>query len=378
MLRGLVAFVQAVAWVVAAVLLLIFVAGHALTDRFLLTQYLFWIPSILLVPACVVTSAVACGLARLCAAKGSRRRRLAGLVLWGSVLGALYLFLADWRLYRVLTARASAPPERILHLIHWNMSSPRPEVWPLFLSAIHTDPLPDILLLTDPIWSADLAQLPRSLGPAYQIVRPGPLAFASRFPILETGGVSLDLPMRDAIAPARLDASAPFTPNPDDLIPGNRPSHPDPGFVEFARIDTTAVLGRPIVVWIVDLPSDPRLPRFYLTQLAARRLASLMGPTGRGEPPRAGLPPPDLIAGDFNIPRGSASLSALTRGMTHAFDQVGCGYVASWPRDWPIYHIDHVFLGPWLRALEYRVVNGGASDHRMQVFSVTADGAMRQ
>lgn len=89
----------------------------------------------------------------------------------------------------------------------------------------------------------------------------------------------------------------------------------------------------------------PVAARHEITEQAARVLREFKGPALRPDslqrwvedesPSLRGFPEPDLIIGDFNIPRGSASLDAITHGKPNAFDQCGFRPTASWPCKWP-------------------------------------------
>ena len=152
----------------------------------------------------------------------------------------------------------------------------------------------------------------------------------------------------------------------------------DPGYAAFLELDTTARLGHTIVIWIIDLPSDARLFRWETTQTAAAAIASFAGQIyGRAEDgslaplgEATGFPAPDIIIGDFNIPRGSASLKVLTRGTANAYNHAGTGSCATYPRKFPLSHIDQMFIGKSLRATSYEIVDPGMGMHRMQVVEV--------
>ncbi len=105
---------------------------------------------------------------------------------------------------------------------------------------------------------------------------------------------------------------------------------------------------------LVDLPSDPSLSRSeVLTRLRARLDAMQ-------------LPSPQLIVGDFNAARGGHSLRAFAPGMHHAFDEGGVGFGATYPRAWPLFHIDHMLLAPRVHARQYGCIDLGLGQHRMQ------------
>jgi endonuclease/exonuclease/phosphatase family metal-dependent hydrolase len=111
----------------------------------------------------------------------------------------------------------------------------------------------------------------------------------------------------------------------------------------------------PIVIFLVDLPSDPRLPR----REVARRLRALLD--------EIGAPAPDVVVGDLNITRGSASLRRMFPAHHHAYADGGHGYAASFPRDVPIYHLDHILLGADRHCTRYDLPDVAVGRHRPQV-----------
>jgi hypothetical protein len=144
----------------------------------------------------------------------------------------------------------------------------------------------------------------------------------------------------------------------------------DPGHLVVAELDTTSVLGHNLVIWYIDLPSDPLGSKW---ELAGRVRAFLDSAAAKidddGNPV---LPPADLLLGDFNIPRGSASLSRFTQGLQSAYDQAGSFGAASWPRRFPVFHLDQAFTAPTLKVLQYQLVDPGKSEHRAQIIDIEA------
>lgn len=119
-------------------------------------------------------------------------------------------------------------------------------------------------------------------------------------------------------------------------------------------LDATEMLGRDLVIYAIDLPSNPRMSRANLTAEVRQFLED------------ADAPPPDLVIGDCNMTRPSASLGALFPAMHHAFTDGGHGYAASYHRAFPLYHIDHVLLTDDLRSPRYDLLDPGFGRHLAQ------------
>ncbi len=358
--------------------------GRWQTDRHLWTQYLFWIPTPVYALAAGILAIASHLLSRLATNGRSRRRRRPGAL--PRIAACSLLAVALWRVLiiewraanAVLPARAASPRLRIAY---WNATSVQARDFASTLRPLESD----LAIVANPTWAWALRRL-RFDGQRGELVEAGGLAAVSRYPILRWGLTGLSIP---GAAPA--------------AVPGEAgPEWVDPGRALYLELDTTPVLGRPIVVWVIDLPSDWRLSRWRTATMAAERLATWAGgeyirveapapraPAGAPDPPesveeararmaavwtprpaRGGFPRPDVIVGDFNIPRGSASLGVIAPGMANAFDQCGWGFAATWPRERPFFHLDQAFVAPGLRARRYVVVEPPEGQHRLQVVDV--------
>ena len=107
-------------------------------------------------------------------------------------------------------------------------------------------------------------------------------------------------------------------------------------------------------IWAVDLPSRPELVRSEVFDDLRRRLDLLE------------LDPPDIILGDFNVPRNSRSLHKAFPEMKNAFDQVGVGWHATWPSGFPLWQLDQVLLGPRVEGVRYQIFPSRFGAHRIQ------------
>ena len=327
--------------------------GKIVSDRWVWSQYLSWLPSVLVVPLAALLWLQ--GLASLKLSgrrvRGDRVLRV-GVEVW-VLLAAAYWGLVECRVYRISNpARPTGPHLRVLN---WNVSAI------LKMEQITVPVLaqrPDVAILVNPNSYAGWSQAPAAFGPEYHYTNVGGIVVLTRVPLLRCG-----------LAWLGMEGLAPETEGAD-----KRKARADPGRAMFIELDTTAQVGRTSIVWVIDLPSEPDLSRKQLVSRTAEKIRTWsgreMGP-GAVEPTR-GFPAADLIMGDFNIPRGSASLSLIAPGMQNAFDEAGTGYGATWPRHGyrtpiPLLQIDQTFVGARLRTARYEVVEPGFGYHRMQV-----------
>lgn len=109
--------------------------------------------------------------------------------------------------------------------------------------------------------------------------------------------------------------------------------------------------GRPLEIFLVDFPSNPRVTRQTLIQN-----------------PQLLRPPPSgtgrVLMGDFNTPRDSKWFDAYEGLYANAFDQSGQGWRKTWPSLVPVLDIDHIWTAGNLLAVCTRVPAIRSSDHR--------------
>ncbi|MCC6661861.1 MAG: hypothetical protein IT437_13355 [Phycisphaerales bacterium] len=310
---------------------LLWLLGRLTTDRTYLTQYVWWVPTLWMVAA-----AAGLGLLGIIVGLGARGRggpsRQALAVSCAAAI-AVYMMAFEWRL-RPATGRTGA----VWTVVSWNASEAGEDS---IRNQLVESP-PDLAAVVNSPWGANF----RDLLPEFPVViHSGAFLLVSRSPV-----------RRWAIM--------------DLFIPAMEHGVPYGGRAMFAEV---LVSGVPRTVWVIDLPSDPRLSRKAVTAKAAARLAEWSGPVyvqrdggwQSETSERPGFPPPDVVMGDFNIPRGSASLATLVPGLVDAFTQGGHGDPASWPRDRPWWALDQVFLRQPLRALHYDVIDPQDGDHRL-------------
>jgi hypothetical protein len=356
------AAVLAMAFASGAVLaVLAWGAGRVASDRWTWSQYLSWVPS----PAFIGAGAVMLGVSWTAARMGSKRgqgshsrgvRLAAGAIL---LVATGHLLLIDWRLINAFRSHASPAGGRI-RVLDWNVTNIEREeqiIAPVLTQA------PDVVVMVNPDSRVHWGMVFEAFGELPHRAADLGMIVASRYPVLRTGATWLMLPPPE-------DAEG-------HVAPG---AHADPGRAMYVELDTRAALGRTTVLRVIDMPSDERLSRWALAERAAAVIDAWKGPervytqggAGAVITQGAGFPRADVLVGDFNIPRGSASLSLMTRGMENAFDQAGFGWVRSWPRARAVFHIDQTFVGPAVRAVRYEVVDPGVGYHRLQVADIVA------
>lgn len=319
----LVVWPAALAAFAAATLTLAWLLGRIVSDRYAWSQWLLWIPTPIVLAGLLIGLLVAL---RPSPHRNTRRRRL---VRWSIAFVIALIYFSCFE-HRMLRWPAAATADS-LRLVHWNITDDkRPyDIQKRSTALIALDG--DITIVTGVTPALWNEQAREALGGEAGPLRFGSLGLITRLPVLAFRPVA-------AV---------------------------DHIYIAVAELDATAVLGKTLVLYLVDLPSEPKIPRFELAQRVHNMLEN------------ATLPPPDLVVGDLNITRNSASLRAMFPAMRHAFDEAGYGYGASYHRDFPLYHIDHVLLGPHVRAQRYELMDTGCGRHRAQVAHIITDTQSR-
>jgi hypothetical protein len=349
--------------------------GEIVSDRYYLTQFLEWVPTPAVLVGAGTLLALAWILARLSELTGGRPRRTTrahrairwGWLPWAALV--IYFFVVEAPVFR---PRPPTPDPGADHfkLVFWNASAWYQDGWEVGLGA--TDP--DIVILVGLNSTKRLPDLKGMMNGVVSVVMAERFIVLSKRPITRYAVTSLGVARGQGIDPRF------------GLRTSNRT---DPGHALFFEVQHPATEKTPAkssIVQVLDLPSDLSLLRWDVTAKARQTLDHFAGTvfvpdsldrwvpeTPPPESPQAGFPQPDVVIGDFNIPRGAASLRILSRGFASAFDQAGRGYMASYPRRRPLFHIDQTFLGPGLRAFQYRLMDLDAGAHRAQVVDIARD-----
>ena len=300
--------------VVAATVCAAWLIGRIVSDRFVWSQWLLWIPT----PVVLVVAAIALGVAYRPDARSGRRRRR--LIAWGVTVGAVLGF------FGFVEHRFGRPASRggaTLRLVHASVQATGPRMLDAYgagLTALDGD----VTIVSSLLPMNGINRLIDRLDGLGEPVTAWPFVMFTKLPVVEA---------RPLVANADLR-------------------------VVVYRVDATATVGRIVTIWVIDLPSDPRRQRYAI----ARRARSILD--------KVTADPPDLVVGDFNMTRGSASLARVFPDLSHAFDEAGRGYGASFSRSLPLYHIDHTLLADTVRAVSYELVDIGVGRHLVQVTEV--------
>ena len=300
------------------VLFMAWLAGAIWSDGALWSQWLHWIPS-LAVMAGLMGGLVASSL-RMVILRRSRRRRRTSAIVWLAPLAGVFIVFAavEHRLWRMTPEK----PDQAFTIAHWTADPANGDTaWRPALERL-ADLGADLTIIGDTFISRRSQLLDPLVEANEWTWRIGPFVAATDLPVLR----HRYLVATDGIWIVRLE------------------------------LDAKASLGRPLAIDLVDLPSELTRPRAEIAADVRRLL---------GE---ADVDPPDLVIGDFNMTRGSASLREAFPGMGHGFSSGGHGYAATFHRDWPLplYHIDHVLMSRDFTCPRYDIIDFGIGRHLVQ------------
>lgn len=300
--------------------LALFVVSDLLTDRVHAMQWAWWIPRPLLA-GCALASFVAVEVAALAARVDRRELRANRWAILAAAVCALYAVLGLWR-------PESPRPADAVRLVHWNASYVESTAIAPKLVTLLLELDADVVVVTDPglLWWGDGVE--RFAAAGFEITTAGRFGIASRIGVVEA---------RPVLAQGRLHAT---------------------------RIEFDTRLG-PLAVEAIDLPSDPWRSRWQTVVAVSGALAAQRSSGGVASGQRGGKP--DVIVGDFNITRGSASLGGFGEGYAEAFAAAGSGWGGSYPREFAWWAIDLALVGGRWSPARSEIIDPGAKRHRLQV-----------
>lgn len=386
--RLFVLLLQIACWLIIAV----WIIGRIANDRFLWSQFLSWIPTLISLTAALLL----CVIAKFVSARQSptsqttstdatrRSATLAKLFRSTPVITTIALFawlmLVDIRLQALLTGFGSQSSTTI-RLFCWNATSTTVQQ----MASLVKEHRPDITILTNTPFNASLVPVRDEMSAAAIASNRAPDTFVassirlnviSRFPVLH-----------HAVMPLGITGAKERT----FTWVGGGMKHVDTGQLMCVELDTTTALNKTTILWIIDLPSDPDIPRARMMkefQTAVTTFAAAVlrrADDGLDRPVTSSertevlsrFQHPDIIAGDFNTTRNSASLDkfldtfgTFENAKYQATGTGGVGWDFTYPRSLPLLHIDHVFVRTDLsnvRTKKYTTFDPGIGRHCVQL-----------
>lgn len=289
-------------------IIFLWVLGNTLSDQNSFTQWLEWIPTILIVLWFFVIAVISC-------IKQTWRE--------ASIASVLWLVLLGWYVGVENKLFTNCKDTGELKLVAWTMSHPKKEFASQSAATIINMDA-DITVLTHGWYVRGEPAIQEWLGSSGEKLIRGTFTVLSKLKPIK---------IRTLIASDGIHISS-------------------------FKLDAQKELGKSLVIWAIDLPSEFSKPRFRTAMIAKRLLEEIE------------KEPPDIVAGDFNMTRDSYAMEYLFPKMRHATDDCGCGLLASYPRAFPIYHIDHILLNSTLKAVSYHLHNPSIGRHRIQVCKI--------
>jgi hypothetical protein len=306
--------------------LALFAVSEVLTDRVHAMQWAWWIPRPILAGSALAWLILVELLAL--ATRVDRRELRANR--WAVAAAAVCTAHAFLGLWRPETPR----PTDAVRLVHWNASYVESTAVAPNLVTLLLELDADVVVVTDPglLWWGDGVQ--RFSAAGYEIRTAGRFGIAAKV----TSGAGI-VEARPVLAQGRLHAT---------------------------RVEVDTRLG-PLSIEAIDLPSDPWRSRWQTVVTVSGALAAQRSQAEVGR----GSGPPDVIVGDFNITRGSASLGGFGEGYREAFAAAGSGWGGTYPRERAWWAIDLALVGGRWSPMRSEIVDPGAKRHRLQVVDLS-------
>ena len=360
---------------VAVFVCVMWAIGQVVSDRTHLTQYMYWLATYGVLAGGLV---MLLGSRVLAAVAGKREIQGKSCKYGGRARSALVIFICilagtlvyEWKLWRgvaqlVLPRGQVALGEvRVLHV------NPAVSHFDLFATNV-AGYSPDIVCITNRPGNTDWDTLRATVGGVGAMARFMHLTVVSKYPIVRWGGTKL------GVTGAKKRTFVWYQ--------GGEISQ-DQGEGLFVELDSVHELGFNMVVWMLDMPSDPQLARSKTFAQADKTLKEFRGPVYARNKQRLdveeapesfppGFPMPDVIVGDLNTPRGSWSMTQVTRGLQHAHDLAGRGPAFTWERRVPFIAIDQAFVSTRFDVQSYSTHDIGGGMHMAQVVDLSAADA---
>lgn len=129
-------------------------------------------------------------------------------------------------------------------------------------------------------------------------------------------------------------------------------------YISSFTLDTAAILGDDLVLWAVDFPSSFLESKMEIAHRVQRLLHTIE------------TTPPDIVIGDFNMTRNSVAIETMFPELQDIASSSGIGVLASFPMEFPLFHIDHILLSNRFIPTYYELFNPHIGRHRIQIVEI--------
>ncbi|MBC8523140.1 hypothetical protein H8D29_04365 [PVC group bacterium] len=294
---------------VEVVIVLLWVFGRLLSDQWYASQWLLWIPTLAILTILLIATVLFFALRKKCKAFISSTALIA--------IACCYLFIEN----NLLSSPNAVGDIRI---VAWTMSHSKKTVAKQSADdIIELDA--DITILTHGWYVRGEIVIREWLGKKGKRLISGPFTLLTKLRPVE---------VRTLVA--------------SDQI-----------YISMFVLGTKKELGKHLVLYAVDLPSSINRSRME----TAKRAKKLLG--------QVDAPPPDIVIGDFNMTRNSASIKHLFPDLVDAWDRGGIGWSSSYHRAFPLYHIDHSLINNDLKVVSYELIDPKFGRHCIQLVELS-------
>jgi hypothetical protein len=287
----------------------IWILGLGLSDRWYWTQWLEWIPTLSVLLLLLITAI---------ALLSTHKKKEA------MILVILFCGLITWFLFIENRVFSTSKATGGFRIAAWTMSHSKKEVSKeSAMLLVHLDA--DITLLTHGWYVRGEPVIKDWLSTSGKLLMSGPFTLLTTLRPLE---------VRTLVA--------------SDGI-----------YISLYRLDTAEQLGKELVIYAIDLPSNLNESRKNIVQRAKRLLHQVDAPE------------PNMVIGDFNMTRNSQSMIRFFPKLTDAWDLAGVGWSYSYHRAFPLFHIDHILLNTDFKPIAYELQDPEFGRHCIQILELS-------
>jgi hypothetical protein len=292
--------------VAGAFIVIAWIIGRIFCDRWIWSQWLLWLPTLVLLPSALLL-AVGAAMARM-------PRRIVWTLCVASLLGPAGEVLGLWR-----PGSMPLPNTMTLRILHWT-AGPQMRNTALLKQTMESTQADVVVVL-----GARRAAAGAALADWGTV--PGPLArgefmILSRVPVLRCRS----------------------------LARSNN--------IQLVQLQVQPANAVALDLLLIDLPSSPTQSRWSIAQETRALIDTTLRTT------------PNLVFGDFNMTQGSEALRSILPGWAMAWPTSGVGWGGTWPRQMPLWRIDHVLVRPGDAMPTVTTLDPGEGRHRAQLIDI--------